>query len=362
MKVLQIVGSIDKNAGGPSRSVTQTCQYVSQLNVEIELVTRPSENHVSVNTSALYTLNFLSVRELIAFSKTLSKAEYSLIHLQHVWDPYIHIIARAARKNGIPYIITPRGMLEPWIMNRNPLKKKLAMLLYQRKDIEKATYLHATCEMEKENIRKLDFKNPIAVIPNGIEISNVKLKTEWKAVQNILFLSRVHPKKGIDLLIEAVAQLPATVLHITIAGEGDAAYVEELKRLAIQRNVAHQFHFVGGVYGRQKWELYQQSDLFVLPTYSENFGIVVPEALYTGLPVLTTTGTPWQELETENCGWWIDLNVANLTNALNEALQLSAEELKGMGMRGRKLVGEKYEIKSIAKEMKEFYTDVLAEK
>jgi len=164
------------------------------------------------------------------------------------------------------------------------------------------------------------------------------------------------------LLIEAVAQLPATALHITIAGEGDAAYVEELKRLAIQRKVAHQFHFIGGVYGKQKWELYQRSDLFVLPTYSENFGIVVPEALYTGLPVLTTTGTPWQELETEKCGWWIELNVANLTNALNEALQLNAKELKGMGMRGRQLVGEKYEIKEVAKEMKEFYTEVLNEK
>jgi len=147
MKILHVVGSIDKSAGGPSRSVTQTCQYVSQLNMEIELVTRPSEDPVSVNTSANYSLNFMSVRELIAFCKTLSKAEYSLIHLQHVWDPYIHIIARVARKKGIPYIITPRGMLEPWIMNRNPLKKKLAMLLYQRKDIEKAAYLHATCEM-----------------------------------------------------------------------------------------------------------------------------------------------------------------------------------------------------------------------
>jgi len=157
------------------------------------------------------------------------------------------------------------------------------------------------------------------------------------------------------LLIEAVAQLPANTLHITIAGEGDAAYVEELKQLSVQKKVAHQFHFVGGIYGKQKWELYQQSDLFVLPTYSENFGIVVPEALYTGLPVLTTTGTPWQELETENCGWWIELNVANLTRALSEALQLNAEKLKEMGMRGRQLVREKYEIKSVAVEVVKMY-------
>lgn len=359
MKILHIVGSIDKSAGGPSRSVPQTCENVSELGIEIELIARPSANPVKANTSKNLKLTFLTLKGLIVFCFTLSRKKVSIIHLQHVWDPYIHVVALAARIKGIPYIITPRGMLEPWIMNRHPWKKKIAMMLYQRKDIKNAAYLHATCEMEKVNIRKLGFKNPIVVIPNGVETNNIQLKNEWQSVQNILFLSRVHPKKGIELLIEAVALLQNTNLSITIAGEGDASYVEGLKNLAVEKGVAEQFHFVGGVYGSQKWELYQKSDLFVLPTYSENFGIVVPEALATGIPVITTTGTPWQELETEKCGWWIDLNVPNLVNALTEAIGLQPVELKAMGLRGRELVKEKYEIKAVAEKMKEFYNQVV---
>jgi glycosyltransferase involved in cell wall biosynthesis len=359
MKVLHILASIDKSAGGPSRSVPQTCENVSDLGVDIELIVRNSPNPIKVNTSNKFKVNFKSIKQLIGFSKTISKEDISFIHLQQVWDPYIHVMARAARKKGIPYIITPRGMLEPWIMNRHPLKKKIAMFLYQRKDIKKAVYIHATCEMEKENIRKLGFNNPIVVISNGVETNNIQLKKEWQNVQNILFLSRVHPKKGIELLIEAVALLQNSNLKITIAGEGDASYVLALKKLSVEKGVAEQFDFVGGVYGNAKWELYQKADLFVLPTYSENFGIVVPEALATGIPVITTTGTPWQELETEKCGWWIDLNVPNLVKALTEAIRLQPEVLKEMGLRGRKLVKEKYEIKAVAEQMKGFYEQIV---
>jgi glycosyltransferase involved in cell wall biosynthesis len=359
MKVIHIVGSIDKSAGGPSRSVPQTCEYVSLLGVEIELITRPSENPVTVNTTDTYKLTYYTLKELIVFSKSLSKNEISLIHLQHVWDPYIHVIARAAQKKGIPYIITPRGMLEPWIMNRHSWKKKIAMWLYQRKDIENAAYLHATCDMEKENIRKLGFKNPIVVIPNGIEIGNVKQKTEWQKVRNILFISRIHPKKGIELLIEAIALLQNKQLKLTIAGEGDESYIAGLKQLCKEKKVSEQqFEFTGGVYGERKWELYQESDLFVLPTYSENFGIVVAEALATGLPVITTKGAPWQELETKKCGWWIDLDEQNLANTLSIAMQASEEDLEVMGKNGINLIKNNYSIVNVSQKIKNLYQEI----
>jgi len=165
MKIFHIVGSIDKSSGGPSRSVPQTCEYLSRLGIEIELVSRLSAHPVEVNTSKPFKLSFCSLMELVLFGLSISKKEVSLIHLQHVWDPYIHIMARIARIKGIPYVITPRGMLEPWIMKRNSWKKQLAMFLYQRRDLRKALCIHATCDMEKDNIRNLGFTQPIAVIP-----------------------------------------------------------------------------------------------------------------------------------------------------------------------------------------------------
>ena len=363
-KVLHFITSIDKTAGGTTAYMQLLSAELKPL-VDLVVVTGLSPNPVYLEDVHVQFFD-LSLNRWCSlateFRKFLEVSQPDIVHINGIWEPQCWLFQQVAQGLGIKVVLSPHGMLESYILHRHSMKKKMALALYQRRALRRVDYFHTTAQSELDQVRKLGYTQPAVVIANGIKTTDVLPKTEWKAVQNILFLSRVHPKKGIDLLIEAVAQLPATALHITIAGEGDAAYVEELKRLAIQRKVAHQFHFIGGVYGKQKWELYQRSDLFVLPTYSENFGIVVPEALYTGLPVLTTTGTPWQELETEKCGWWIELNVANLTNALNEALQLNAKELKGMGMRGRQLVGEKYEIKEVAKEMKEFYTEVLNEK
>jgi len=361
MRILHFISSVDKTSGGTTAYMQLLSAELTSL-VDLVVVTGLSPNPVCLENVIVQFFDISLSRWYrleVEFKEFLEVNQPDIIHINGIWEPQCWLFQKVAQGLDIKVVLSPHGMLEPYILQRHPLKKKLALALYQHRALRRIDYFHTTAQSELDQVRKLGYTQPAVVIANGIETADVLPKTEWKAVQNILFLSRVHPKKGIDLLIEAVAQLAANALHITIAGEGDAAYVEELKQLAIRRKVAHQFHFVGGVYGRMKWELYQQSDLFVLPTYSENFGIVVPEALYTGLPVLTTTGTPWQELETEKCGWWIELNVANLTRALNEALQLNVLELKGMGMRGRQLVGKKYEINEVAKEMVKMYDEII---
>jgi glycosyltransferase involved in cell wall biosynthesis len=356
MKVLHVVGSLDKTAGGPSRSVPQTCEQLSLLGVSIDLIARQSSDPVELDKVG-FNVRFMNIKQLIKFGYSLSAKDYDLIHLQHVWDPYIHVMAYFARVKGIPYIITPRGMLEPWIMNRHPWKKKIAMMLYQRKDIAKATYLHATCEMEKENISQLGFSNSIYMIPNGLDLSKIKdLKTDY-STKKIVFLSRIHPKKGIELLLDAWKQIK-TDWTVEIAGDGDENYINTINE-KIKIDKIKNVTLVGSKYGDDKWSFLKSGDICILPTYSENFGIVVAEALATGIPVITTTGTPWQELETNNCGWWIDLNIENLTNTITKALLLKPEELKEMGVKGRKLVEEKYEIKAVAIEMEKLYKNLL---
>ena len=335
MKILHIIASLDKTAGGPSRSVPQTCEQLQNLGCSIEIITQSSPSPVDIANKG-FKVRFMSILELLIFGMRLKKTDYDIIHLQHVWDPYIHIMAWFARSKGIPYIITPRGMLEPWIMQRNPLKKKLAMWLYQHKDIAKATCLHATCNMERDNIRSLGFENPIAVIPNGLDLSNGHVSVSDCNNKRIVFLSRIHPKKGIELLLEAWQQIESD-WQLDIAGDGDETYIQSIKELIISKNIKN-VQVVGAKYGNEKWTFLQSADLFVLPTYSENFGIVVAEALYTGLPVITTTGTPWEELNSEGCGWWIELNAENLANTLKIALALDKESLCAMGLKGRQLV------------------------
>lgn len=356
MKVLHITNSIDRTIGGPARSVPQTCVELARLDVRIELVTQKSSDMVKLPGSSHLTVHFCSIWELFLYGSRLSTKDIDLIHLQHIWNPYIQVMAFWAHKKRIPYIITPRGMLEPWIMAHNPWKKKIALFLYQKKAIQRAAYIHATAEMEATNIKFLGFNNPISIIPNGIDLSDIKVKKENYGTRKMVFLSRIHPKKGIELLLEAWRNSNTNGWILEIAGNGDESYIVNLNESAQDlQNV----YFVGAKYGEAKWNFLRSADVMVLPSYSENFGIVVAEALAVGVPVITTKGTPWEDLERYDCGWWINLSVPNLENTLVKALQTTTEILEVMGNHGRKLVAEKYEIKAVANKINELYKKIL---
>ena len=158
-------------------------------------------------------------------------------------------------------------------------------------------------------------------------------------------------------MINAVAELKDNMqgYRVLIAGEGDSDYIAELKSLAKNNGVDGIVNFVGGVYGDEKWQLYRQADVFVLPTYSENFGIVVAEALASGTPVITTTGTPWEELQTRNCGWWVPYKQQDITEAVRSAINVAENKLEFWGRNGRSLVEDCYSVESIANQMKTLY-------
>lgn len=240
-------------------------------------------------------------------------------------------------------------------------RKVPALLLYQKAAIKNADWLHATADSEKENLLKLGYNSKIEVIANGIEVESIEMKKCWERKKEILFLSRVHVKKGIEFLLEAVAALKDSMkgYNVRIAGEGDAEYIQTLKDKAVSLGIDDMVDFCGGVYGDRKWELFRNADLFVLPTYSENFGIVVAEALACGTPVITTKGTPWEELETYNCGWWTEIGAQATTEALNKFLKLSVSELEMMGKNGRRLVEEKYSSAKMADDMVKLYKKLI---
>lgn len=355
MKVLHVTNSIDKSVGGPSRSVPQTCIELAKFGVSIELVTRDSFNKVEIPVTDNLEINFKTIWELFLYGARLSKKDIDLIHLQHIWNPYIQVMAWWAFQKKIPYIITPRGMLEPWIMAHNPWKKKAALFLYQKKAIQRAAHIHATAQMEADNIRALGFSNPISIIPNGIDLREVKEVKKYYGSKKIIFLSRIHPKKGIELLLEAWRNIDTNDWSLAIAGNGEAAYISTLTQSAQDlKNV----HFVGEQYGEAKWDFLRSADIMVLPTHSENFGIAVAEALAVGVPVITTTGTPWEDLKTYECGWWIDLSKENLAKTLGMAMQKTTGELEAMGKNGIELIKNNYSIKNVSLKIKDLYTKI----
>jgi len=363
MKIIHFITSIDKSSGGTTAYMQLLSTELKQL-VDLLVVTGNSPNPIELKDVNIHFFNLSFYRWLFLareFKVLIEKEKPEIVHINGIWEPQTWLFQKIAQKLGVKVVVSPHGMLDPFILKRHPIKKKLALLIFQRKSIQTADSFVVTSQLEYKSLQEFDIIQHVEIVPNAIELQFIKPKTYFltEKDKNILYLSRIHSQKGIELLIDAFVYLKSQNIKLTIAGQGENSYIEFLKRKVIQKGLTYLIEFKGGVYGDEKWNLFNNSDLFVLPSYSECFGIVVAEALATGIPVITTTGTPWQELETEKCGWWIDLSVDNLVKAINEAIQLNAEELKDMGARGRKLVEEKYEIKAVAKQMKEFYNRIL---
>lgn len=368
MNIAHCIASIDNSTGGPARSSTILVEELLKINgvSEISLLTLKSLDPIITDfeskkgSIAFYEANFGGTsKDLRNALGNLDKID--IFHGHGIWDLAIHQMAICAREKKLPYILSIRGMLESWSLEQSKIKKRLAMFLYQNKDLLKAACLHATAMSEAESIRKLGYKNPIAVIPNGVNlidypIKNINLLKDRK--RKILFLSRIHPKKGIELLIEAWKYIDLTTRIswcVEIVGNGESSYIASLEKLILDNGFQEQIKIVGPKFGYDKISTYHSADIFVLPTYSENFGMVIAEALACGIPVITTKGTPWSDLKKYNAGDWIEIGVKPLVQSLETLMVKNDVELIQMGKMGRDLIEDRYSISSIASQFFELY-------
>lgn len=365
MRVIHVISSISRSGGGPSRSSQALVSSLCSAGCDAWLLScREGEEAwiPGINRFASPRGNE-DVRTFL--SRILDEAHPDLLHLHGIWQMELHWAARSAYARGIPYVISPRGMLEPWSLAHKKWKKRLAMFLYQRRDLLRASALHATAASEHEQFRKLGFCQPCIVSPNGVVVPrNMPARQERTACRKALFLSRMHPKKGVMELVDSWAHIRPTgwvcELVYTVRGEEEKRYEQDVRRRVSECGLSKQFVFVGALDDEQKWEAYSRADLFVLPTYSENFGIVVAEALWAGVPVITTKGTPWSDLVSNNCGWWIDTGVDALVEALKDAFsRVERGEHVEMGKRGRELIEHKYTWEAVVGAMKQGYEQIL---
>lgn len=360
MKIVHYIPSIDRTAGGTSTYMQVLTKGLGEI-AEVHIITHASENPlVMENCTVHYVHNYqpfsYSWKMTIAF--LLDEIKPDIVHVNCCWVPDCAAVQRIAQKRGYKVVLTPHGMLEPWIIKRHYWTRKVpALWLYQKAAVQRADCVQATAESERDNLLKLGYNSNIKVVRLGIDAESIEMKRSWKKSRQILFLSRVHVKKGINFLVEAADVLRNELqgYKILVAGEGDTDYVEAMKRMICDRGLQDIVQLIGGVYGDEKWRLFQTSDFFVLPTHSENFGLAIAESLASGTPVITTVGTPWSDLNSSEAGAWIEIGTEPLVETLRRFLSLSEDELETMGRNGRKLIETKYSAHVMAEQMMEVY-------
>lgn len=368
LKVIHVINSLRWECGGPVRSVQGLVAALERCGVEAWILAMTTDAkpwmdgipHYRMAHATDYAGYKKAIRDLI------DEVHPDVVHLHNLWTPDLHAAAVVCRERGIPYVFSPRGTLETWAFNHKWLKKRIAWFLYQRHDLNCAAALHVTVEKEKESCARLGLRPPVLISPNAVNTPKTLPPRNLRAdgFRRVLFMARVHMQKGILDFAEAWGRVRPRGWKFEIAGFDEDGSLTKVREIAQRGGYADDFIYAGPQKDEEKWTLYRRADLVVLPTYTENFGMTVVEALYAGVPVLTTKGAPWSELETRRCGWWVENKVEErgrgrewreLDAALREAIALSDEEREAMGRRGRALVDEKYTWDAVGQQMKSAY-------
>lgn len=369
--IVHSVPCLGESGGGPPRSVSQLCNALSEDSQRVGIITAMYPNNPLVELNSAICLRVLQGKGHRFFDRlqstgfgpmlasVVAEKSVSLVHQHGIWLRSSHEVIHTASKLSLPLVVSPRGMLEPWALNHSKWKKRLAWLLYQKRDLQRVSAFHATAESEAESIRRLGFNQPIAIIPNGVQLPDLTqpsvISHQSASQRTALFLSRINPKKGLPMLLDAWKALAPENWRLVIAGNDDSSHLPLVQAKIAEHGLQDQVGVLGPLFGASKEAAFRDADLFVLPSYSENFGIVVTEALSYQVPVLTTRGCPWQELKTKHCGWWVEPTSEGVLSGLKQAFAASDGDLQRMGQRGRELVEAKYQWPGIAERMLEFY-------
>ena len=372
MRIIQVVASVEEEASGPSYSILRLCEVLAENHHDVQLLTVGLSKYAAVRSSvhSIYRQDFRGLPGLgkLRFSRALAAAlshraaEADVVHNHGLWLMPNVECAHIAARHQKPLVISPRGTLAPAALKFSPHVKRLFWTVLQGPAIRTASCLHATSEQEYRDIRKSGLRQPVSIIPNGVDLPQICTKPRRpNDLRTLLYLGRLHPIKGLDKLLKAWKDVAvgAKDWQMRIVGPDEQGYRGELERLVSDLGVPRVV-FAGPRYGAEKSNEYAAADLYVLPSHSENFGMSVAEALAHGTPVITTTGTPWGGLRAHGCGWFVDLSAGALEQALREALSLPADTLSTMGRAGRNWMRCDFAWARIAGQMEETYRWILA--
>ena len=370
LHVVQTIGSIAERSGGPARTIRDLSEALARQGAQVTLVA----GHDPVHDDALLPPDAGLVRTVLVpvrrryglphydFTAAIGAlgSKPDILHDNGIWSPSNIGAAAAARRLGIALVISPHGMMEPWAMAYRRGRKSAAWALYQRRILRQARGLCATARREAGPIRVRLPGMPVAVIANGVACPRHvpdRRPRETASARTLFYMSRIHPKKNLMTLVDAWAPLAARFPDWTlvIAGPDELGHSAELQKKVAAMGLQASVRIAGAIPDAAKDAAFAAADVFILPTLSENFGIVVAEALAQGVPAIVSNGAPWESLATEHCGWFTGTDAASLGAAMAEAMAMSPADRCRMGVRGHALVQRDFGWDGIAAKTLTFY-------
>jgi len=370
MKVLHVVPSFYPAYiyGGPIRSTLELCRNLANLGCEVRVLTTDAnglnqtldvEKHQEVELPEGFRVRYCPRRYQHSVSPTLTRLLPSymqwadIVHLTGVYNfPTFPTIwrSRSLRK---PLIWSPRGALQRWEGSLRTRPKQVWDFLWYHTANRADLTMHLTSEYERRETLARFPKLRTATIPNGVDVPPNLNRIGRREELRLLFIGRLDPKKGIEALLKACSLIDAQPpWRLAIAGWGLPDYVSELKKQIHNLGVEGRVEMMGEVLSEAKKRLFENSDVTMVPSYTENFAIVVAEALAHGVPVIASKGTPWSRLDQMKCGFWVDNDPGSLADAIRS---ISTMPLAEMGSRGREWMQKEFSWRSVAEQMVDLY-------
>ena len=340
MRVLHVLPTRSREYGGPVTVAEQMVKELNRLGIDASLF--PEDDN---NSRHPYSINtWTTLLQAVTMN--------DIIHIHGLWNFSATLAAYAARRRGIPYVITPHGMLAKWALQRSYLKKMVYSILFERRNLRKAAIIHLLNNEELAEAQEFESDCKTLVLPNGVHPGLFRSQPEHTAFLRqhpectdrvvALFLGRLHPKKGLDLLLPAFAHTLQQVpkLHLMIAGPDQGGYRQKLEAEVKRLNINERVTFTGMVQGETKKKLLAAADFFILTSYQEGDSMAVKEAMAAGLPVIITTSCHFNEVEREGAGFVVSHNPETISQAI--ATLIMKSDRKEMGAKAAQLIKEKY--------------------
>ena len=370
---LQVVSHTDSKYGGLSSAVPALGRHLAEkstLDITLHAFCAPGEQTTpsgfSQNNLTFWPtsrIEWLSRYLRSRFTTRVRQADG--VHIHGLWETSTAVAAHTCRQLGVPYILSAHGMLEPWALASSRAKKLLYSAFLEKGNLQGAACLHALTHMEARQYIRYGARSPIAVIPNGVDLLPAGEASVFfnrhpylLGKRIILFLARLHPKKGLDLLVNSWRDVASSwpEAHLVLAGPDSLGTQADLEKFIARHHLQKSITFTGMLGEQGKQSAFAAAECFILPSHSEGLSVSVLEAMGAGLPVILTEGCNMPEVAESNAGWQIKANANAITAALNQVLQNPRENNHATGLRGAHLIRERYSWPKVASQMEEVYS------